>query len=66
MKTTKMLKMDLDNGEGEFIQSPEFYYEDPLLKLDILKDWIFDLKKAYNRELEKLENQLERRGKNNK
>ena len=66
MKTTKMFKMDLDNGEGEFIQTPEFYWEDPLLKLDILKDWIDMLTIAYNKTIPKFEKQLERRVKNNK
>ena len=66
MKTTKMFKMDLDNGEGEFIQTPEFYWEDPLLKLDILKDWIDDLTIVYNKTIPKFEKQLERRVKNNK
>ena len=66
MKTTKMFKMDLDNGEGEFIQTPEFYWEDPLLKLDILKDWIDMLTIVYNKTIPKFEKQLERRVKNNK
>ena len=66
MKTTKMFKMDLDNGEGEFIQTPEFYWEDPLLKLDILKDWIDMLTIVYNKTITKFEKQLERRVKNNK
>jgi|TARA_R110001583_G_scaffold43573_2_gene138683 hypothetical protein len=66
MKTTKMFKMDLDNGEAEFIQSPEFYWEDPLLKLDILKDWIDDLTIVYNKTIPKFEKQLERRAKVNK
>jgi uncharacterized Rmd1/YagE family protein len=66
MKTTKMFKMDLDNGEGEFIQTPEFYWEDPLLKLDILKDWIDMLTIVYNKTIPKFEKQLERSVKNNK
>ena len=40
MKTTNFFKMSLDNGEGEFKPSSDFKYEEPLLKLDIIKDWI--------------------------
>jgi hypothetical protein len=66
MKTTKMFKMDLENGEAEFIQTPEFYWKDSLLKLDILKDWINDLTKVYNKEINRFEKELERDAKNNK
>jgi|TARA_R100001594_G_C3935296_1_gene239225 hypothetical protein len=66
MKITKMFKMDLENGCAEFVQSPEFYYQNSLLKLDILKDWIEDLKNVYNKEIDNFENELKRNAKDHK
>ena len=58
MKTTKMFKMDLDNGEGEFKLTTEFKSEPPLLKLDIMKDWLVMLKKEYNITIDEFHNEL--------
>ena len=58
MKTTKFFKMDLDNGEGEFKLTNEFKSEPPLLKLDIMKDWLVMLKKEYNITIDEFQNEL--------
>ena len=65
MKTTKMFKMCLESGEAEFKQTPEFYNEDSLLKLDILQDWIIALQNAYNKTIPKFEKDLEERAEKN-
>jgi len=57
--------MCLESGEAEFKQTPEFYNEDPLLKLDILQDWIIALQNAYNNTIPKFEKDLEERAKEN-
>ena len=58
MKAAKFFKMDLDNGEGEFKLTNEFKSEDPLLKLDIMKDWLVMLKKEYNITIDEFHNEL--------
>tara|TARA_R110000824_G_scaffold372989_1_gene563219 strand:+ start:621 stop:806 length:186 start_codon:yes stop_codon:yes gene_type:complete len=58
MKTEKLFKMNLDTGEADFKQTKEFKHLDPLLKADILKDWIDQLIPAYNESLKELEKQL--------
>ena len=58
MKTAKFFKMDLDNGEGEFKLTNEFKSESPLLKLDIMKDWLVMLKKEYNITIDEFHNEL--------
>ena len=55
MKIEKLFKMNLDEGEAEFILTREFKQLDPLLKADILKDWIYDLKEVYNETLIELQ-----------
>ena len=65
MKTTKMFKMCLESGEAEFKQTPEFYNEDPLLKLDILKDWIVALQNVYNKTIPEFEKDIEQNEKDN-
>jgi hypothetical protein len=37
-----------NDGEGKFTFSPRFKEEDLVLKLDVLKDTIYDLKKMYD------------------
>ena len=58
MKTDKLFKMDLDTGEAEFILTKEFNHLDPLLKADILKDWIEDLLREYKKTLTELNKEL--------
>ncbi len=64
MKTTNFFKMNLDNGEGEFKPSADFRWEEPLLKLDIMKDWIEDLQIEYNATIKHWEKQMKKIAKN--
>ena len=41
------LKWDLDNGEGSIGNTEFFRQLDPLLRCDILNDWIYELNKEY-------------------
>ena len=41
------LKWDLDNGEGSIGNTESFRQLDPLLRCDILTDWIYELNKEY-------------------
>lgn len=41
------LKWDLDNGEGSIGNIESFRQLDPLLRCDILTDWIYDLNKEH-------------------
>ena len=54
-----MLKMNLDNGEGEFIATKEFKELNNLLKLDILQSWIYDLTEEYNKAFDGWEKEME-------
>ena len=40
-------KWDLDNGEGSIGNLDAFRQLDPLLRCDILTDWIYELNKEY-------------------
>ena len=44
MKKINMLKINIDDGEGEFKIIKEFKELNNLIKLDIMRDWIWDLK----------------------
>ena len=37
------LMANYECGEGSISLTPEFNYENSLLKLDVLSDWIYDL-----------------------
>lgn len=41
------LKWDLDNGEGSIGNTESFRQLDPLLRCDILTDWIYELNKEH-------------------
>lgn len=41
------LKWDLDNGEGSIGNTEAFRQLDPLLRCDILTDWIYELNKEH-------------------
>lgn len=47
------LKWDLENGEGSIGNLDSFREFDPIMRLDLLKDWINDLQEEYNFTLEK-------------
>jgi len=57
---SKVIKLlaDWDSGEGEIRLPPEWQSEYPLMKLDLLKDWIFLLETEYKRELKKWSEEL--------
>jgi len=44
MKKVDMFKMDENIGEAKFIKTDQYKNLDTLVKLDILKDWIEDLR----------------------
>lgn len=51
------LKWDLDNGEGSIGNTESFRQLDPLLRCDLLNDWIYELNKENklaNREVMKI------------
>lgn len=52
---SKVIKLlaDWDSGEGGMRRPPEWEVEYPLMKLDLLKDWIYFLEMEYKRELKK-------------
>jgi hypothetical protein len=46
------LKANFYAGEGEIGNLDEFRKHDTLMRLDLLKDWIYDLEQEYNRTFE--------------
>ena len=38
-----MFKMDVNTGEAKFVKTNQYKELDPIIKLDILKDWIESL-----------------------
>lgn len=56
MKTPKLIANDY-YGEGYIIVPDEWQQADPLLKADILKDWIYALESQYNSALVELKTQ---------
>jgi hypothetical protein len=59
MKKINMLKIDTDNGEGEFKVIKEFKELNNLIKLDIMRDWIWDLKQEYNKTFDCFKKEME-------
>ena len=57
---SKVIKLlaDWDSGEGGMQLPPEWEVEYPLMKLDLLKDWIYLLEMEYKRELQKWREEL--------
>jgi hypothetical protein len=49
MPHTIKLKASFDNGEGSISVPESFKNCYPLLKADILKDWIYDLEEEYKK-----------------
>jgi hypothetical protein len=43
------LMANYECGEGSISLTPEFNYENSLLKLDVLSDWIYDLQEKYDK-----------------
>jgi len=43
------LMANYECGEGSISLTPEFNYENSLLKLDVLSDWIYDLQEEYDK-----------------
>ena len=54
--TTEMIKLvaDCENGEGEIEFAEDYDDYSPLLRADIIRDWIYDLRKAYDEAIEEL------------
>ena len=59
MKKINMLKINIDDGEGEFKIIKEFKELNNLIKLDIMREWIWDLKQEYNKTLDCWEKEME-------
>jgi len=57
MKPQEMLKINYESGTAEFTTTDEFDELDPLLKADILRDILEDVKIAYNESLDDFENE---------
>ena len=57
MKTPKLIANDY-YGEGYIMVPDEWQKADPLLKADILKDWIYALESQYKASLVELNAQL--------
>lgn len=55
------LKANFDAGEGEIGNLDEFRKHDTLMRLDLLKDWIYDLEQEYNKTFDEHQNKRERR-----
>lgn len=49
MKDIKGLKADFGNGEGAVKLPDDFLDEDPLLRADILRDWLYFLEIEYGK-----------------
>ena len=58
MKTDIKLDANIDTGEGEIRVMPHFEKMNTLWQLDVLKDWIYDLKKLYNKKVDVWEEEL--------
>lgn len=56
MKTPKLIANDY-YGEGYILVPDEWQHLDPLLKADILKDWIYALESQYKASLVELNTQ---------
>ena len=41
------LKANYEFGEGSIRLTPEFKFENAILKIDVLSDWIYDLQEEY-------------------
>jgi hypothetical protein len=48
MKKKLTLKADFSNGEGSIGNVAEWRENEPLLRADILKDWIYELQQEYD------------------
>jgi hypothetical protein len=57
-------KWNLDNGEGSIGNLEKFRLMDPLLRLDLLQDWIHDLSVEYKIAHQEFDKQLKRIRKN--
>ena len=57
MKPQELLKINYEIGTAEFTTTDEFDELDPLLKADILRDILEDVKIAYNESLDDFENE---------
>ena len=57
---SKVIKLlaDWDSGEGGIRRPPEWEVEYPLMKLDLLKDWIYLLEVEYKREMQNWREEL--------
>ena len=57
---SKVIKLiaDWDSGEGSIERPKEWQIEYPLMKLDLLNDWIYILECEYNRELKEWRNEF--------
>lgn len=57
---SKVIKLlaDWDSGEGEIRRPPEWEVESPLMKLDLLKDWIYLLEMEYKCEMQNWREEL--------
>jgi len=54
------LKADFFNGEGSIGNIEKWREHDPLLRADILNDWIYELSEEYNYAVENLFTKLEK------
>lgn len=54
MNNVPILKADTDAGEGAVIIPKGFSELYPLLRADLLKDWIFQLEKEYRKAMRSL------------
>lgn len=57
-------KWNLDNGEGSIGNLEKFRLMDPLVRLDLLQDWIHDLSVEYKIANQEFDKQLKRIRKN--
>ncbi len=57
MKPQELLKINYESGTAEFTTTDEFDELDSLLKADILRDILEDVKIAYNESLDDFENE---------
>ena len=47
-----MFKMDVNTGEAKFIKTDSYKELDPIIKIDILKDWIESLIEEHQKNLD--------------
>ena len=52
MKKVDMFKMDVNTGEAKFIKTDSYKELDPIIKIDILKDWIESLIEEHQKNLD--------------